>query len=128
LPDGFKIVDKEDLPEAPLEPKIPHPMTMTQRLMMSATPPGLGSLFHDMDLLAQHPVYLTRSRLRMQEESGTLKVEVDRIQHGFEESTKSVFIKLASAENAKNFQVEYTIHASNLPMATSGVINVLIKK
>ena len=124
FPNGFEICKQSNLPEIPSEPVQPKPRTPLGKIISNikltsmSLPPTFSS--------SVHPI--PENNVSMNFDSNGIEVEIKKINHGRESPFDTVYVKIPSLDDAKNFEISYTIHASNLAKPKQVKIPVIIEK
>ena len=124
LPKGFKICKQSDLPKMPTEPAPPKPRTPFEKIISDTTfTPMLWP--RTFPLLVHHT---PENNVSMDFNSNVIEVKIKKINHGFPIIFDAIYVKIPSLDDAKNFKISYTIHASNLAEPKQAKIPVIIEK
>ena len=124
FPEGFEVYKQSDLPEMPPEPVTPKPRTLFEKSFLGMKLPTM-SLLDTFPSLVQ-PVL--ESNVTLDFNSNVIEVNITKLNHGFEIPFDTVYVKIPSLDHAKNFEISYTIHASNLDEPKQTKIPVIIEK
>ena len=124
FPNGFEICKQSDLPEIPSEPIPPKPRTPLGKIIsnMKLTP---MLWFHTFPSLVQP---ISENDVSMNFSSNVIEAKTRKINHGFKTTFGTVYVKIPSLNDAKNFEISYTIHASNLAEPKRAKIPAIIEK
>ncbi|MCB8978778.1 MAG: hypothetical protein H6657_15270 [Ardenticatenaceae bacterium] len=133
FPDGFTIIEEDNLPNPPSPPTSPvQPMTDMQKLANSLNNssymsriPYLGSL--DGDLAIGPPANVSSPDIK-QTNSYDVHIHVQKIKHNLQVSLDPLFIVFDSYESSNSFAIEYKILAANIPHEITGSVHVIIEK
>jgi hypothetical protein len=129
FPDGFRVLEGEDLPRSPEIPKPPvEPQTTMQMLMESfprmAEVPYLGS--YDLGPIAP-PSNVSAPSIK-RTGSYDVSVHVKKAKHNLQESLEPLYAVFDSFEEARSFQIDYQIFAANVPHEIAGKLHVVVRK
>lgn len=131
FPDGFTLLDTEDLTESPTKPTAPHkPRT------------GMLKIIDQMNPLFRENVYIpsiyrpdTTNVSRnvsapyiQKTNSYDVDIHVDQVKHHLEEQFDSLYVVFDNYDEAKSFEIEYSLHAANVPKPVEGTLHVVVKK
>lgn len=131
FPDGFQLVEEDELPESPEPPEPPtEPMTEMQRLANSMR---YGSI------LSQSVLYnppISSPRLPQNVSSPHIKrvnsyevhVHIQKIKHNLQVFLDPLFIIFDDFESAQSFSIEYRILAANIPHEVAGNLHIAIER
>ena len=124
FPKGFEICKQSDLSEIPSEPIPPKPRTLLGKIIsnMKLTP---MLWFHTFPSLVQS---ISENDVSMNFSSNVIEAKTRKINHGFKTTFGTVYVKIPSLNDAKNFEISYTIHASNLAEPKRAKIPAIIEK
>lgn len=131
FPDGFELFGKSDYEEEPEAPKAPRkPRSILEEAAMGFSPSlgGLASPYlPDLSSIRMNPAPSNVSGPRIKRtNSYDVNVSVQRAKHGLEERLKVMYLTFEPSVGARSFIIEYVIHASNLPKAVKGTLNVIV--
>ena len=124
FPEGFEICKQSDLPEMPPEPTSPKPMTIFEKSIFGMKLPTMPLLGTFPNLI--NPI--SESNVTLNFTSNVIQANITKINHGFEITLCTVYVKIPSLNHAKNFEISYTIHALNLPEPKQTIIPVIVEK
>ena len=71
---------------------------------------------------------ISESNVTLNFTSNVIQANITKINHGFEITLCTVYVKIPSLNHAKNFEISYTIHALNLPEPKQTIIPVIVEK
>jgi rRNA-processing protein FCF1 len=125
FPEGFEIFKKDTLPEAPSEPAKPVPVTSFQRMMSPMSSLGANSLLAT-PFIPYHSIPAPRPRIEI--DSTTIEMHVPDIRHGFSYGPDAFLIRIPSPQEPENFEIQYEIHARNLPAPVQRRIPVRLNR
>jgi hypothetical protein len=125
LPKDFQILEEEEIPRLPSEPSKPEPMTLLQRSVFG----NFSGLMPLRDIMLHNLIKpTTESNTNFIINSNIIKGKIKKINHEFQVTLCTVYVKLPSMDFAKSFEISYYIHASNLPESIKKKIPVIIEK
>jgi predicted nucleic acid-binding protein len=130
FPDGFRVLEGEDLPRSPKAPKPPvEPRTPMQMLTESLPPmvevvPYLGS--HDSGPIAPPPNVSAPNIKRTN--SYEVSFHVQKAKHNLQEPFKPMYVAFDSFEEASSFHIDYQILAANIPHEINGEVHIVIRR
>lgn len=119
FPDGLMPYDEEHPPKEPKEPVAP---SKEMSLM-----PGAAYLYPDIRSGLPQPRNPNLPKIR-KTNSHEVTYHCDRLKHGFVWSMMPLYIVFDSADSAKSFSIDYTIHAGNMLDERTGKLGVVIEK
>jgi hypothetical protein len=108
----------------PKEPEEPSPTTPLGRIMKRCRSPDLTSV-SSLLFSRQNSVY---DRSKIDIESNIVEITKKTMQHGFCFEVEKLFVQLPSIKSVKPFEINYEIHASNLPVPVKSKIPVVIER
>lgn len=132
FPDGFELFDEDDLPKLPEKPVPPRkPITAVQRMQEQINP----AFMRDIMLPPNYGLHSLTTPSRnvsapsiQKTNSYDVDIHVDRAKHHMPEPFDTLFVVFASHEEAKSFEVHYTLHAGNVSNPVKGKLHVVVKK
>jgi hypothetical protein len=133
FPDGFRLVNGEDLDEPPEPPKSPRkPATMQELIAGAAAMPAFN---YPASLLNPRLPELNVPRFRnisspsiRRTKSYEVEVGVTKLKHTFNEELDPLYIVFPSFLEASSFSIDYRLHAGNAPDAMTGQLHVIVEK
>lgn len=131
FPDGFQLLEEDELSDPPNPPKPPvEPMTAMQRMANSMT----LNQFMPSSLLFNPPVPSPRLPPNVSNpnikrvNSYEVHVHVQKIKHNLQVFLDPLFVVFDKFESANSFTVEYRILAANIPHEVTGNLHIVIEK
>jgi hypothetical protein len=130
FPDFVELISEYDLPELPEKPEEPDkPRSMFN--MFGQSYPGIFAYPKTSDLLYN----VFRKTNREVKETGPsinqTEKEVtywkDRLKHGLVWHCEPIYVKFPSVENLKSFEIDYSIHTSNVQDIKKGKLTIIIE-
>jgi hypothetical protein len=131
FPDGFELFGEDELPDVPEKPAPPRkPRTAMQKMQEQI------SFMAHRDILIP-PIYnshLSTPRLNVsapsiqKTNSYDVDIHVDRAKHHLSEPFNPLFVVFDSYDEAKSFEIEYSLHAANVPKPVEGTLHIVVKK
>ncbi|MBI3159210.1 MAG: hypothetical protein HYZ26_06395 [Chloroflexi bacterium] len=131
FPDGFQLVEEEELPDPPKPPKPPvEPMTGMQRVANSLNysqliPPSI--FINPPDTLLRSPQNVSSPNIR-RVNSYEVHVHVQKIKHNLQVPLDPLFVIFERFESASSFNIDYRILAANIPHEVTGKLHIIIQK
>jgi rRNA-processing protein FCF1 len=130
FPDGLIIVNEEGLPKPIEEPNPPKEPQTTMQQMQNTFPnnveyPVLRNSFDSKIITPPSnvsPLSIKRTN------SFEVSLHVQKAKHNKPEPIDPLYVIFDSYETARSFQIEYRIHAANIPQEISGILHVIIDK
>jgi hypothetical protein len=133
FPDGFRLLEENDLPPSPRPPAQPTPpMTEFEKLSASMRNlsvynfPSLGSSYGHTTTSAPPPNVSSPHIKRTN--SYDVQFHIQRVKHNMQVNFDTLFIIFNSYEESSSFSIEYQILAANLPKKVTGNLHVVIEK
>ena len=123
FPQGFEIFKQSNLPEMPSEPVPPKPRTPLKKIL-DRKPTSMLLPYNFPSLVSPIP----ENNVNVDFNSNVIEVKIKKINHGFRIPFGVAYVKIPSLKDAKNFEISYTIHASNLAEPKQAKIPVIIEK
>lgn len=126
FPDGFTLRFKDEFPERPEFPNPPsEPLSWSEKMQTSFQP------IHMPDYSLPH---VDLSAIGRPRESSTIKrtnsfdvdFEFGKLKHGFTKELRGMVLTLEAPAKPISFQIDYEIHAANLPKPSLGKLHVVI--
>lgn len=131
FPDGFQLLEEDELSDPPNPPNPPvEPMTDMQRMANSLSfnqfmPSSL--LFNPPDLSPRLPSNVSNPNIK-RVNSYEVHVHVQKIKHNLQVFLDPLFVVFDKFESANSFTVEYRILAANIPHEVTGNLHIIIEK
>jgi hypothetical protein len=125
FPKEFQILEKDELPEIPIAPTKPTPISSLEKSLSQLS--NLRFSILDYGSLIRTPIVTDRNVI-WDIESNTLEIRVKKLNHGFGTHSITVYVKLPSFEFAKNFEIAYTIRAYNLAEPIKRTLPIVIER
>lgn len=119
FPDGLMPYDEEHPPKEPQEPSAPSKEMFPNSPLFTSLPDIRVGLPH-----LRNP---NLPRIR-KTNSYEIIYECDKLKHGFVWNLMPLYVVFDSAESAKSFSIEYTIHAGNMIDEETGKLGLVIEK
>ena len=134
FPDGFEMFSKDEFSKNPKEPGKPTlPRSTAEMISYMATIPNIHkNILSDLrmpsvDELGIDP-NLPSGPLIRKTNSYEARYSLNKLKHGIQEYLKPVYVLFESIDQAKPFNISYTILADNLPEPSSGNLHIVILK
>jgi len=129
FPDGFEMFSEEEIPKKPKEPEKPIPPRNTIE-MLSKISYMPKTTFSNLMIPSIDNVGINRNlssgpHIR-KIDSYEVNYRVDKLKHGIQKYLKPVYVLFESIDQAKPFNISYTILADNLPEALNGNLHIVI--
>jgi hypothetical protein len=127
FPDGFELFEEDDYDK---EPEAPKPPRKPKSILEQATA-GFPMDHHlyspDLSQIRSPagPSNVSGPKIK-RTNSYDVKVHVRRAKHGIEVALDAMYITFESTLASRSFELEYAIHASNLPTHVNGTLNVIV--
>lgn len=131
FPDGFNLFPEERLPQPPQVPKAPkEPKSTLERLIgnPSIFSPDFSLMANMEDIHAPEPPSNISGLDIQRTHSYEVHFHVERLKHNIAEAADKIFINFASYDEAKSFEIEYSILVANLAKPTEGKLHVIVQK
>lgn len=131
FPDGFQLLEEDELPNPPEPPKPPvEPRTDMERLVNSVRfnqviPSSLH--FNPNISLPGLPSNVSNPNIK-RVNSYEVDIHVQKIKHNLQESLDPMFVIFDKFESANSFAIEYFIHAANIPHKVTGKLHIIVEK
>jgi rRNA-processing protein FCF1 len=131
FPDGFELIRGDQYaaePKAPKQPRKPRSMLEEMADTRFAFPDYLtGPLYPNLDFSSRlaAPANATRPRIK-RTNSYDVDVSLPKAKHGLNEELDVMYITFESLSIIRNFTIDYTIHAANLPQRITGSLHVTV--
>jgi rRNA-processing protein FCF1 len=128
FPDGFELLNREDLPKPPEKPTPPaRPRTFQETLaggfeMPRLYLPDLVSRTPTLPLMrdARHPsIHRTKSY--------DVELSFRKVKHGLTETLDPLFVVFESTDAARSFTIRYRLYAANLANVVEGQLHVIVE-
>ncbi|MHA1275437.1 MAG: PIN domain-containing protein [Promethearchaeota archaeon] len=131
FPDGFEMFSEEEIPKRPKEPEKPIPPRSTID-MLSKISYMPKTAFPNLMIPSIDNVGINRNlssgpHIR-KKDSYEVNYRVDKLKHGIQKYLKPVYVLFESFDQAKPFNISYTILADNLPEPSNGNLHIVILK
>ena len=131
FPDGFVMFSEDELPKKPKEAEKPIPPRSTID-MLSKISYMPKTAFPNLTIPSIDNVGINRNlssgpHIR-KTDSYEVNYRVDKLKHGIQKYLKPVYVLFESFDQAKPFNISYTILADNLPEPSNGNLNIVILK
>lgn len=134
FPDGLELFDATEFPDGPKAPTPPERPNSAFELLKQASNFGIpGSLFDPPRLnlglydAVSGPSNVS-SPLIKRTNSYDVEINVRKIKHNQLEPLDELYVLFDDYETAQSFQIQYRIHADNVPDEVVGEIDVLLDK
>jgi hypothetical protein len=130
FPDGFLLVEGEDLepePEEPDPPRPPRNLFEIQADHFSLITPRLHHLYRSDFPTFQPPGNASSPRIE-KTESYDVSYTVRRLKHGQTEELDPVFVIFEDYSALQSFRITYSVNAANMPEDTSGALDVVFER
>lgn len=131
FPDGFELFDEDDLPVPPNKPLPPQkPRTSMQKVYDQVN----SVISSDIVIPSIYGSHLPASARNVsapyiqKTNSYVVDIHVDRAKHHMPEPFDTLFVVFASHEEAKSFEIKYSLHAANVPVPVEGKLHIVVKK
>jgi predicted nucleic acid-binding protein len=129
LPNGFKVLEKKNLPEAPEAPEPPtEPRTtiqmLTESINRSETYPYIGPIAPGP---IAPPPNVSAPKIK-HTNSYEVSYHVQKVKHNMQEPFKPLYIVFDSFEETHSFHIDYRILAANIPHEINGKLHIVIQK
>jgi len=129
FPDGFKMFSEDEIPRKPKEPEKPIPPRSTIDMLSkisympktafpNLTIPSIDNVGINRNLSSGPHIRKTNSY--------EVKYRVDKLKHRIQKYLKPVYVLFESIDQAKPFNISYSILADNLPEPSNGNLNIVI--
>jgi len=129
FPDGFKMFSEDGIPRKPKEPEKPIPPRSTIDMLSkisyipktafpNLTIPSIDNVGVNRNLSSGPHIRKTNSY--------EVKYRVDKLKHRIQKYLKPVYVLFESIDQAKPFNISYSILADNLPEPSNGNLNIVI--
>ena len=131
FPDGFQMFDQEHLPQAPTPPEPPDtPRTDQQTLQDRLADFGASLLLRPVipSVPNSNPPANVSSPSIQRTNSYTVDFQVRKLKHGFREAFEPIYLMFDTFEAASSFQIDYVIHAGNMPKPVGGKLHVVVER
>jgi len=132
FPDGFKMFSEDEFSKNPKEPEKPTlPRSTAEMISYMATIPNIHkNILSDLkmpsvDELGIDP-NLPSGPLIRKTNSYEVRYSLNKLKHGIQKYLKPVYVLFESIDQAKPFNISYTILADNLPEPSSGNLHIVI--
>jgi hypothetical protein len=122
FPDGFQLLEADDLPNKPSEPSLPRkPRTEIEMTLGQIHVPML-------DRLAIPDIHRQMSSFSLKRtRSYDLTDHFRSIKHGDSAELPELFLLFDTPETAKSFHCEYQLRVANLPDKVTGVLHFIVE-
>lgn len=131
FPDGFQLLEEEELPDSPKPPKPPvEPMTEMQRVANSLNYSQMipsSVFFNPPDTLPKLPQNVSSPNIK-RVNSYEVHVHVQKIKHNLQVFLDPLFVIFEAFESANSFTIDYRILAANIPHEVTGDLHIIIQK
>ncbi len=131
FPDGFQLLEEEELPNPPKPPDPPvELMTEMQRLTNTMKYPYImpPSMYFDQHVsLPRLPQNVSSPNIK-RVNSYDVHIHVQKIKHNLPVPFDPLFIVFDNFESANSFSVEYRILAANIPHEVTSNLHIIIEK
>ena len=126
LPDGFALLNEDNLPEPPKppEPPISPELAFEKRFQLNLNIPNIG-YYPPTSILP--PPNISAPKIKLTK-SYEVEIHIQRLKHKLREPFDPLYLVFESYETAKSFHVDYEILVANLPKKSSGELHVIIQK
>ncbi len=127
FPDGFDIIEEDDIPETGKKPSPPHKPKHAFDLQVPSFSLGeLTSRLHPVQHRADLSHFNTNvgSPSIKKTNSYDVNVHVRSVKHNQSEQLDKLWLKYDDMRNAKGFTVDYRIMAANITQVVAGKLNV----
>jgi len=129
FPDGFEMFSEDEIPKKPKEPEKPIPPRSTID-MLSKISYMPKTAFPNLTIPSIDNVGINRNlssgpHIR-KTDSYEVNYRVDKLKHGIQKYLKPVYVLFESIDQAKPFNISYTILADNLPEPSNGNLHIVI--
>jgi len=129
FPDGFEMFSEDEIPKKPKEPEKPIPPRSTID-MLSKISYMPKTAFPNLTIPSINNVGINRNlssgpHIR-KTDSYEVNYRIDKLKHGIQKHLKPVYVLFESIDQAKPFNISYTILADNLPEPSSGNLHIVI--
>ena len=129
FPDGFKMFSENEIPRKPKESEKPIPPRSTID-MLSKISYMPKTAFPNLTIPSIDNVGINRNlssgpHIR-KTDSYEVNYRVDKLKHGIQKYLKPVYVLFESIDQAKPFNISYSILADNLPEPSNGNLNIVI--
>lgn len=132
FPDGFELMNVDDLPKAPSPPQPPaKPKTRHQKMLDSV---GVPRDWYDNVIVPRMPdrpadEENVSAPIIIRQASGyEVQFNVRRLKHGLRLSADPLYVKFESFDGARSFHLEYEMLADNVPKPVTGKLHVIISR
>jgi len=127
FPDGFEIMEKDEWKNfEPTSPSIPS-KPKSKNIMDSIITPSLNNLYNIHRPNDFEPVNISDPTIK-KTNSYDVSLNVKYLKHTQNVSILNLVIIFESYEKIKNFSIQYSIIAANIPTEENGTLNVLLNK
>jgi hypothetical protein len=128
FPDGFDLLEEEDLPEEPGPPRPPRePRTPMQMALEGMSMPMSSyldpSIYRPSFPGVSLPGNVSGPRIR-RTNSYDVEVSVRRLKHALSERFDAMYVVFNSPEDVRPFRIDYRINAANAPRESTGPLHV----
>ena len=132
FPDGFELLQNEELPQKPQTPQAPEkPKSKIENLAMGieVAMPNLKSYLGTTQFdNISFPTPRNAQLLSIKKtKSYEVKMHVRETKHGFLTTLDPMYVVFDSHAHARSFSVEYEIHCGNAPEKQIGKVHVIVK-
>jgi hypothetical protein len=133
FPNGFRLLEGNQLPDPPDSPKPPvEPRTIMEKraeLIKFSYPmvssPNFGSINHSNPV---EPLANVSSPTIKPTNSYEVCIHVQKVKHNMQAKLDPLFVVFDSYESSNSFMINYKILADNISHEVSGSLNVIIDK
>jgi len=133
FPDGFQLLNEQDLLPSPQPPPAPTPpMTELEKLSRSMSnlsiynAPLFGGLY-DHIVPSSPPPNVSSPHIK-HTNSYDVHFHVQRVKHNMQVTFDPLFVIFDSFDSTSSFTIDYRILAANLPHKVTGNLHVVIEK
>lgn len=131
FPDGFKMFSEDEIPRKPKESEKPIPPRSTIDMLSkisympktafpNLTIPSIDNFGINRNLSSGPHIRKT--------DSYEVNYRLDKLKHGIQKYLKPVYVLFESIDQAKPFNISYSILADNLPEPSNGDLNIILNK
>lgn len=131
FPDGFQLLEEDELPNLPEPPKPPvEPMTTLQQMVksMSFNQVLPYSIRFDTPISTPSLPSNVSSPNIKRVNSYDVDIHVQKIKHNMIEFLDPLFVVFDSFNDANSFKIQYSINAANIPHEVTGLLHIVIEK
>lgn len=129
FPDGFELFSEKKLPISPRPPKPPSkPRTAMEKMLESSRSLESALMANIRSFDGPEPPSNISSFDIRRTNSYDVHFHVERLKHNIAEATDKIFVNFASYDEAKSFEIDYSILVANLAEPTKGKLYVVIEK